>query len=257
MAKALIGFTGFVGSNLDRQTTFDNRYNSQNISEIVGKEFDLVVCAGARAEKWRINQEPEKDLAEVQDLIDNLKTVKAKRFVLVSSVDVYKDPVGVDEDTLVETDGLHAYGTNRYYLEQFCSDEFDALIIRLPGLFGPGLKKNVIYDLMHDNNVERIHHAGSFQYYNLENIWKDINVAIINELKLVNFATEPVRTDEITKECFGIDFNIKPSGVEPGVYDMHTKYAEIFGGKADYMYSKKQELDDIKAFVQHSKLGSL
>ncbi len=251
MQRALIGYTGFVGSNIASQTDFADCYNSRNIQEIEGKNYDLIVSAGARAEKWRINQEPEKDLAEINSLISHLKHVKTKKFILISTIDVYKDPNGVDEDTAIETEGLHAYGANRYHLEQFCADQFDSLIVRLPGLFGPGLKKNVIYDFMHDNNVDRIHHAGSFQYYYLKNIWADLQTALDNSLSLVNFATEPVRTDEIAQYCFGINnFDNEPEGVAAGSYDMHTKYAKLLGGQGDYMYTKQQELDDMKSFVQ-------
>ncbi len=253
MTSALIGYTGFVGSNLDRQYDFTDKYNTSNISDIAGKSYDLVVSAATRADMWRINQEAEQDLAEVNGLIDHLKQVTAKKFVLISTVGVYKNFVGIDEDTPIEIDGLLPYGVNRYYLEQFCQDNFDALIVRLPGLFGPGLKKNVIYDLLHDNNVDRIHHAGSYQYYNLANIWRDINVALDNDLKLVNFATEPVRTDELAKVCFGIDFTNEPEGVKPASFDMRTKHAALYSSDSDYIYSKQQELGDIKAFVEHEK----
>ncbi len=254
MRKALIGYTGFVGSNLAAQTDFTNLYNSKNIQDIDGKSYDLVVCAGARAEKWRINQEPEKDLTEIDGLIGHLKKVTTKKFVLVSTTDVYKNPNDVDEDTPIETDGLHAYGTNRYHLEQFCRQQFDALIIRLPGLFGPGLKKNVIYDFMHDNNVERIHHAGSFQYYNLARIWSDIQTALDNSLELVNFATEPVMTDEIAEYCFGIkDFTQEPEGVRAGSYNMTSKYADVFGGSKGYFSNKQQVLNDIREFISKEK----
>lgn len=250
MRTALIGYTGFVGSNLARQGSFDDQYNTSNINEIDGKSYDLIVSAGARAEKWRINQEPEKDLAEIDSLIEHLKTVQAKQFVLISTIDVYKNPNDVDENTPIDTAGLHAYGSNRYHLEQFCREKFDALIVRLPGLFGEGLKKNVIYDLLHDNNVDRIHHAGSFQYYNLDYIWKDIQVALDNGLKLVNFATEPVRTDEIAKYCFDMDnFNNEPEGINAGSYNMKTIHGDLYGNQSGYMYSKQQELDDIRSYV--------
>jgi hypothetical protein len=256
MATALIGYTGFVGSNLATQNTFDDLYNSSNIADIDGKEYDLVISAGARAEKWRINQEGEKDLAEIQMLIDHLKTVKAKQFVLISTVDVYKNPVDVDEDTLVDTEGLHAYGSNRYYLEQFVRTNFDGSIVRLPGLFGQGLKKNVIFDLLHDNNVDKIHHAGSFQYYNLDIIWRDIQIVLAHDLKLVNFASAPVRTDEIAKQAFGMDFNNEPEGATAGSYDMHTKYAEAFNQQGNYMYTKQDELADITSYVEKERVNS-
>jgi nucleoside-diphosphate-sugar epimerase len=204
MPSALIGYTGFVGSNLAAEHNFDDLFNSSSIGDIEAKSYDLIVSAGARAEKWRINQESEKDLAEIDSLIEHLKTVNTQQFVLISTVDIYKNPVDVDEDTRIDTDGLHPYGSNRYHLEKFVREQFDGLVVRLPGLFGMGLKKNVIYDLLNDNNVDRIHHAGSFQYYNLDYVWRDIEIALGANIKLLNIATEPVRADEIAEYCFGM-----------------------------------------------------
>lgn len=253
--RALIGYTGFVGGNFDTQADFTDKYNTSNINDIDGKEFDLVVSAATYAEMWKINQDPEGDLAQINGLIAHLKTIKAKRFVLVSTVGVYKNSVGATEDTPIELDGLPPYGVNRYHLEQFVRDHFpQALIIRLPGLFGPGLKKNVIFDLLHDNNVDKIHHAGSYQYYNLGNIWKDVQVALDHNLDLVNFSTEPLRTDEMAAYCFGIeDFKNEPEGVNPAKWDMRSKHDEIYGGHSGYLYTKQQVLDAIKAFVELEK----
>ena len=65
---ALIGYTGFVGGNLSAQRPFDALYNSSNIDDIAGRAFDLIVCAGARAEKWKANADPERDLANIESL---------------------------------------------------------------------------------------------------------------------------------------------------------------------------------------------
>jgi len=250
MKKALIGYTGFVGSNIAKQEQFDDLYNTSNIDDIDGREYDLVISAATYADMWRINQEPDKDLAQINGLIKHLENIKAKKFVLISTVGVYKNPNGANEDTNIDTNGLTPYGTNRYHLEEFVRNKFDASTVRLPGLFGKGLKKNVICDLIHHNMIERIHHAGTYQYYNLENIWKDITIALRNSLKLVNFATEPVRTDEVADHCFGIkEFNQEPEGIKPAFWDMHSNYAALFGGKNPYLYSKQQELKDIKEFV--------
>jgi len=257
MASALIGYTGFVGGNIDSQHGFDGKYNTSNISDIDGKEFDLVVSAATYAEMWKINQDPEGDAAQIQGLIDHLKTVKAKKFVLISTVGVYKTPNGADEDTVLELEGLPAYGTNRIPLENFVRDNFDALIVRLPGLFGNGLKKNVIYDLLNNNMVEKIHSKGVYQYYNLGNIWKDINIALEAGLNTVNFATEPVRTDELAAYCFGIEnFDQEPEGIKPAFWDMHSKHAELYGGTPPYLYNKQQVLDDIKAFVDAQRANA-
>lgn len=252
---ALIGYTGFVGGNINAQTSFTDVYNTKNIDDIDGEEYDLVVSAATYAEMWRINQEPEKDLAQIEGLIKHLKNVKAKTFVLISTVGVYKDPTNIDEDTPIITDGLLPYGVNRYHLETFVRDNFsNSLIVRLPGLFGAGIKKNVIYDLLNNNNVDKIHHAGSYQYYDLSNIWHDINIALINNLKLINFATEPVKTSEVADYCFGIkNFDNAPTDVKPAAWDMHTKFAKFYGGSGNYIYSKQQVLDSIKKFVEAEK----
>lgn len=250
MKTALIGYTGFVGGNISSQNKFDDLYNSKNISDIEGKEYDLVVSAANRAEMWRINQEPEKDLAEINEFIDHISKVRIKKLVLISTVGVYKNPNGANEDTPIEIDGLTPYGLNRYHLEKYCRDNFNTTIVRLPGLFGDGLKKNVIFDLIHDNNVEKIHKDGVYQYYNLNNIWKDVQIALTNNLPLVNLATPPVKTEELAKYAFGIDFTNEPADIKPAFWDMHSKYSEIYQGEGNYLYSKQKELDDIKDFIE-------
>lgn len=42
MAKALIGYTGFVGTTLMKQTQFDDFYRSTNINDIKGKNSILL-----------------------------------------------------------------------------------------------------------------------------------------------------------------------------------------------------------------------
>ena len=253
MKTAIIGYTGFVGGNIDKQYEFNDKYNSSNIAEIAGKEYDLVVSAANRAEMWRINQEPEKDLSEINEFISHIRQAKIGKLVLISTVGVYRNPNGANEDTPIETDGLTPYGLNRYHLEQFCRENFDTTIIRLPGLFGDGLKKNVIFDLLNDNNIEKIHKDGVYQYYNLDNIWKDINVALNNDINLLNLAAEPVSTSEVAQYAFGLDFTNTPHDIRPAYWDMHSKHADLFNGEGNYLYTKQQELDDIKKFVNKQR----
>ncbi|MEY4616738.1 MAG: hypothetical protein RJB66_1698 [Pseudomonadota bacterium] len=248
--KALIGYSGYVGSTLLRQTTFDELYRSTNIQEITGKEFELVVCAGAPAQKWLANKEPESDRQKIDGLIGILKTVKAKKFVLISTVDVFKSPIAVVETTEVDVDGLHPYGFNRRRLEKFVEENFaEHLIVRLPGLVGPGLRKNVIFDFLNNNNLHAIDSRGVFQFYPMVNLWADINKALENCLQLVHLTSEPISVGAIAKDGFGFVFD-QALGGNPAVYDFQTNYAEMFGGKSKYQYSQKETLLAIRAYAQ-------
>ncbi len=148
--NAIVGFTGFVGSNLYTPDRFQAAYNSKNIGEAWGTEPDLLVYAGVRAEKYLANHDPEKDLENIRQAERNIERIRPCRLVLISTVDVLKHPAGADETSEIDTEGLHPYGLHRYFLEQWVREyRPDALVVRLPGLFGKNLKKNFIYDLIH------------------------------------------------------------------------------------------------------------
>jgi hypothetical protein len=252
MRSCLIGHTGFVGSNLARQHRFDATYNSANIESIAGQEFDLVVCAGVRAEKWIANKNPEADRQGIDRLIGPLSSVKARRAVLISSVDVFIAPIEVDESTPVTTDGLHPYGTNRHHLEQFFGDRFDSVVVRLPGLYGPGIKKNVIHDFLREHQIEKIDSRGVFQFYGLQRLWSDLQTAIANRLKTVHLPTEPVSVHEVVRAAFGREFTNHVTD-HPARYDVRTRHATLFGGIGDYLETKTVELDGIRHFVDRQK----
>lgn len=145
--NALVGYTGFVGSNLYEAGEFDAVYNSKNIQEAFGTNPDLLVYAGVCAEKYLANNAPDKDLEQIKIAEDNISKINPKKLVLISTIDVFKNPLGVDENSIIDIEGLHAYGYNRYLLECWVRENYtDALIVRLPGLFGKNIKKNFIYD---------------------------------------------------------------------------------------------------------------
>ena len=133
MKNALIGWSGFVGTTLLRQAAFEDLYRSTNIAGISGRSFDIAVCAAAPAQKWIANREPEADRATIEGLIAHLKSLTCRMFILISTVDVFKTPVGVDEDTPAGGSDLQAYGRHRRLLETFVQSHFaNHLIVRLP-----------------------------------------------------------------------------------------------------------------------------
>lgn len=155
---ALVGYTGFVGSNIysKARNRIEGVFNSQNIEKAYGLEPEVLIYAGLRAEKYLANNAPERDLELILQAEENISKINPQKLVLISTIDVYKNPVGVDENDSVLSDGtggagngILPYGLNRYYLEAWVRKHFpDALIVRLPGLYGHNIKKNFIYDFI-------------------------------------------------------------------------------------------------------------
>ena len=247
---ALIGFSGFVGSTLMKQAKFEALYRSTNISEIRGKKFNTVVCAGAPAQKWIANREPEADRQKIEGLIAHLKTVECKNFILISTVDVFKNPVGVNEDHTVDENNLLAYGFHRRQLEKFVESFFPKhLIIRLPGLVGPGLRKNVIFDFLNNNNLHTIECRSIFQFYPMVNLWYDIQAAINANLHLLHLTGAPISVSTIALEGFGKPFTQELAGI-PAHYDLHTQYGAVFGVQGNYQYGIRETIQAIRAYAQ-------
>ena len=301
--NALVGYTGFVGSNLYSEGSFDAVYHSENIEEAFGTKPDLLVYSGLRAEKYLANQAPERDMELILQAEENISRISPKKLVLISTVDVFKAPDGVQESTGIQTEGLHPYGYNRYQLEVWVRERYaDALIVRLPGLFGKNIKKNFIYDYMHvipfmlkqekmqqllgdDPQLEEyyqiqengfykvrdldrqqeaclkekfqklgfsaLHFTDSrsiYQFYPLKRLWKDIQTAMQQDVRLWHPATEPVSAGELYQYLTGERFVNELPGV-PAKYDYWTEYAELFGGQGHYIMSKEEVMAAVKDFV--------
>lgn len=255
--NALIGYSGFVGSTLLKQFDFTNLYRSTNITNIMNSSFDTVVCAGAPAIKWLANKNPEQDKKSIDSLISNLSTIKCNKFILISTVDIFKDSLEAVESTAIDTSGLHPYGLHRYQLEEFVKNHFpNHLIVRLPGLVGAGLKKNIIYDLHNNNNLEVIDSRGVFQFYPMVNLWSDIQVALNNKISVIHLTTEPISVQEIAKECFNIDFRNELTN-EPVEYDFRTELTHLYNNNSAYQYSKEEVLLAIRSYAQFEEKEGL
>ena len=250
MKTALIGFSGFVGSTLLKQHSFDELYRSNNIQDILGKKFDMAICAAAPAQKWIANRDPEADKKTIEALVHHLNAIECRKFILISTVDVFKKPVEVTEKTTVDEEGLHAYGLHRRHLEKFVQSRFsEHLIVRLPGLVGPGLRKNIIYDLRNNNNLHAIDSRHIFQFYPMVNLWSDIEIALAAELKLIHLTAAPVSAEEVARQGFSMHFQNQLEGIA-AKYDMRTCHATLFGAHGCYQYSCRETIQAIRFYAQ-------
>ena len=146
----LVGYTGFVGSNIAAEHSFTSLYNSKNIEQAYGEHPDLLVYSGVPAEMFLANQNPATDREIILQAERNIEKIAPKQVVLISTIAVYPQTQGVDEDTPINVDNLPAYGANRYALECWVKEHYAKnLIVRLPAVYGQNLKKNFIYDYIH------------------------------------------------------------------------------------------------------------
>ena len=240
--NALIGSTGFVGVNLTKQYLFSHLYNSSNIQDIINYEYETVFCAAPSAVKWKANKEPVDDLQSIYNLAKYFKDIKTKRFILFSTIDIYNQ-FPSDEDTIIDITKTSFYGKNRFLLENFVANYFPLHnIIRLPGLFGEGLKKNIIYDLLNNNLSYKINANDHFQWFYLKDLSKVIDFVIKQNICIYNVTTEPISNKELvtkiaSKYCECLIYEDPKS-----YYDMRTKYN-------NYLFNKVDIFDKLNEFI--------
>lgn len=316
--KCLIGHTGFVGGNLLRQTKFDACFNSGNIEKIRDTSCDLVVCAGVSATMWKANNDPEQDWLAIEKLLRPLRAAKISKLVLISTVAVFDNASAGYDEASAQYERTLPYGKHRRRLEEILIDEFQhVLVIRLPAIYGKGLKKNFIYDLLNpapsflrpaaideilqtapdhlrafaerayrydssldmyaydrlldaeDTQAEEFsaflkanlldarcftNDQSAFQFYHLNDLWEDIELSLKHELRVVNFATEPVLASHVSECVSGEAFvNAAPPRISQ---DMRSLHAHLWGGENGYQANGAAVLKSITAFTEEEKRNS-
>ena len=148
MKDLLVGSTGFVGGNLIASHEFEAVCHSSDLPEYYDSRPEICIYAGVPAAMYLANADPAADLEVMERARENLRKIRPQKPVLISSIAVYPDSRGKNEDDSIEMDGLPAYGRNRLQLERWVREDFpEALIVHLPALYGKGLKKNFLFDL--------------------------------------------------------------------------------------------------------------
>ena len=252
--SALIGFTGLVGGTLQRARGFDLLINSKNTNDLRGGSFDLVVCAGVPAAKWIANAQPENDRNVIAGIRDALDTTEIRELILISTIDVYCDPsASCDEDDVIDASRNHSYGRHRLELERWLANRFPKTrVVRLPALFGEGLKKNVIFDLLHDNQTEKINPLSAYQWYPLRRLASDIERIRACDIDLINLFPEPIQTAEIL-DAFFPGAQVGPKTTPAPAYRLRTRYSQVFEGPPGYMLDRINVLGELAGFVAQER----
>jgi nucleoside-diphosphate-sugar epimerase len=248
MKVGVIGYTGFVGSTITRLSSAKWLYNSKNIAEIRNETFDLLINAGVSSLKWKANRDPKEDQENIEKLQNSLERVSTDRFVQISTIDVMPANQSNNEDTVIDESLLQPNGLHRLELERWISNKFPhTLIVRLPHLFGPGLKKNFIFDLIHANALALTDYRDIFQFYNVNYLWQDLSYFLGQDCSVINFTSEPMTASEIAAACFGTEFTNRCDR-QPIAYDVRSKWRYRSSQVGGYMYTKEETIRDISAF---------
>ena len=234
LGSAVIGHTGYIGKFIKKnKRDIKYFYNSQNISKITNKLFNIVYLTAPSSLKFYANKFPKKDKKNIINLINLLKKIKCNKIIYFSSTDINN----------AKKNKNNFYGFNRLEIEKFIKKNFKKyLIIRLPSLFGGNLKKNFFFDILNNKSLKFYNSKTKLQWYFLENIFKDINYLEKSKIRVVNLVSEPISCLEITKY---LKINHLSFNDNLPIYNYNYKYLNK-KIKTEYFYTKKQILKKMK-----------
>lgn len=224
---ALIGSHGLFGNKISTFCTPTCTYNSDNISKLSATKFDTVICAAPSANRRAADADPKSDADNVDQIISALKSQRIKRLVLIGTI-----------DTIVHPDT--PYGQNRLRLENFVKQEFaHHYVLRFGNIVDAGIKKNVLFDLKHNQFLDSINLDSVTQWYPLSRLQADIEHALTYNKYEQNLISEPIQIREIVQRFFPDKLN--QVGTAPGHranYNLLPSFSKqlVFDYMAEYVH---------------------
>jgi hypothetical protein len=187
---ALIG-RGTVGHALLAQRDFDCVFDSSNIDTMLANHFESVVIAAPSGNRRTVNQNSAQDDRDVEQIVEAIRRVRPPRCILFSSVDAVVSP-------------HTAYGHNRKFLEQSLAGLTELTVFRLSTLIGDTIKKNILYDIKHQQHTHEIDTGAWLQWCLLEDLSRLVDWAQPGQA--VNIVSEPIQNQELMQKfCSGVN----------------------------------------------------
>lgn len=141
---AIIGAEGFVGSALCRQAKdkFDLvRVTRSNYDICKNQKYDFVINTAMPSRRfWALNN-PKKDVVEtILKTAEIFYEWKYDKFIQISSISA-----GIQKNI--------PYGSHKRAAEVIVEKDENAMIVRLGALYGDGLTKSALFDLVNHNHI--------------------------------------------------------------------------------------------------------
>lgn len=199
MKEILIGASGFVGSTYLKINPNARVITREELYLDPHREVcEKLVIAAPSANKWFANKNPLEDKADVERLFHHIeRKFEPARILLFSTIDVYGELSGVTE--MSNENPSNSYGESRDFLAKTLSSFCPTTSIRLPGLFGPNLKKNLLYDIKHERRdfISNVNRNSTFQWIDVRKAIEMANTFYAEEMEKVNIVTEPISVVDI------------------------------------------------------------
>lgn len=162
----IIGGKGFIGSAIAEELKYltpavITRENSRSYKDA---PFDVVINAAGNSKKYIADEYPIQDFRKsVVETYDYIHTYKFKKYIHISTLDVFKDS---------------RYGKHRELVEKLVREYTDDhLLIRCSSVIGPGMKKGILKDIIEEKPV-RISDNSRIQFITAKKIGQIVKIYI-------------------------------------------------------------------------------
>jgi nucleoside-diphosphate-sugar epimerase len=155
----ILGGQGFVGSAVVRHCQAQGIPHTvvqrENYASFRGQKCEILVNANGNSKKYLAQQDPLEEFSQtVRSVRASLVDFQAEHYVYLSTCDVYPDcssPEYTQESAPLDVARQSPYGFHKYLAEQCVRHAAPRwLIVRLGGMVGPGMRKNPVFDILHD-----------------------------------------------------------------------------------------------------------
>jgi nucleoside-diphosphate-sugar epimerase len=174
----IIGAKGFIGSAITTEAIARGyavtTVTQSNYKQRKGRKAELLINAAGNAVKFLDDQDPLEGFSRsVTTTLTLLQNFQYEHCIHISSSAVYPNessPSETRETLPLDPQMMTNYGFHKWMSEQVVRHYAPgAMILRLGGCVGKGLKKNAVFDLL-NNHPLHVHPDSSFQYINTKDI---------------------------------------------------------------------------------------
>ena len=251
----VIGAQGFVGSafvrHLKQHPLEVIEVTRQTFERQAGVDSDVVIQAACNSRKYLADDDPvgEFDLS-VRHCLRTLKAYPAALQLHISSADVYADlanPGATSEESPVDVAKVSNYGLHKLMAEELVRHYASRwLIVRLAGMVGPGLRKNPVFDILHDLPL-RIHPDSQYQFAATdvvaESVWRLVERGEVNQV--FNVCGRGLISPRQIAEVAGrkLDLSLLAADARPRIVDINIS-------KISRRFEMPLSLDAVRTFVE-------